>query len=103
MTPPAEVEPSIACTVVWDAGPGLRELSLRLPAGSPVSAALHAARQQWADPYLDAGTLRVGVWGEECGPERGLREGDRVEIYRPLPSDPREARRRRVQAARRGR
>jgi uncharacterized protein len=32
--------------------------------------------------------------------DQRLRDGDRVEIYRPLAADPREARRARVKAAR---
>jgi hypothetical protein len=47
--------------------------------------------------------MRAGVWGEECALDRRLQNGDRVEIYRPLPHDPREARRRRVQVAQRRR
>lgn len=91
------------CTLLWDAEQGLRELTLHLPAGATVAEALRAARQAWGDPALEAARLRVGIWGEECAPDRCLHDGDRVEIYRPLPHDPREARRRRVQAARRRR
>lgn len=42
----------------------------------------------------------VGVWGEVADRARPLRTGDRVEIYRPLIQDPREARRRAAQAGR---
>ena len=41
----------------------------------------------------------VGVFGESVGRELKLREGDRVEIYRPLLIDPKEARRRRAGSA----
>lgn len=47
----------------------------------------------------DAGVTdprRVGVFGQRVDPEQPLREGDRVEIYRPLALDPKEARRRRA-------
>lgn len=43
---------------------------------------------------------RVGVFGRVVGASTPLRDGDRVEIYRPLKIDPKEARRRR--AGRRG-
>ncbi|WOV91805.1 MAG: RnfH family protein [Candidatus Zeuxoniibacter abyssi] len=36
----------------------------------------------------------VGVWGKPSGHSRPLNSGDRVEVYRPLANDPREARRR---------
>ena len=44
---------------------------------------------------LDVATLRVGVWCKTKEAATVLREGDRVEIYRPLRVDPKEARRQR--------
>ncbi len=38
----------------------------------------------------------AGVWGRRVEMDFVLRDGDRVEIYRPLTADPKEARRRRV-------
>lgn len=37
-----------------------------------------------------------GVWGRRVAEDYVLRAGDRVEIYRPLLADPKEARRRRA-------
>lgn len=37
--------------------------------------------------------LSLGVWGREVEENRIVRAGDRIEIYRPLELDPREARR----------
>ena len=45
----------------------------------------------------------LGVFGKVVGADYRLRDGDRVEVYRPLESDPREARRARVRANRSGR
>ena len=42
---------------------------------------------------LDAGQARVGVWNHACEPNRLLRDDDRVEVYRLLTVDPKEARR----------
>lgn len=42
---------------------------------------------------LDAQTLQAGVWGRVQPLETVLRASDRVEIYRPLTVDPKEARR----------
>ena len=36
---------------------------------------------------------QIGIWGRIADPEQKLKNGDRVEIYRPLSRDPREARR----------
>jgi putative ubiquitin-RnfH superfamily antitoxin RatB of RatAB toxin-antitoxin module len=46
---------------------------------------------------LDAGALRLGVWGKPRTADNVLRDHDRVEIYRPLIVDPKEARRQRYQ------
>ena len=42
----------------------------------------------------------VGIFGESCGRMDIPRDGDRIEIYRPLRSDPRQRRRERVQRQR---
>ena len=49
-------------------------------------------------PAVGEGPLWLGIFGEPVGVERELRPGDRVEIYRALAADPREARRRRAAA-----
>jgi uncharacterized protein len=54
--------------------------------------------QQFAQ--IDLATARLGVWGKPCETVRLLRERDRVEIYRPLSVDPKEARRVRYRAHR---
>lgn len=38
----------------------------------------------------------ITVWGQRPAPDYELREGDRVEILRPLLADPKEARRQRA-------
>jgi putative ubiquitin-RnfH superfamily antitoxin RatB of RatAB toxin-antitoxin module len=45
-------------------------------------------------PGLDA--RKIGIYGKLVDPGAALRDGDRVEIYRPLLLDPKEARRRRA-------
>jgi putative ubiquitin-RnfH superfamily antitoxin RatB of RatAB toxin-antitoxin module len=50
---------------------------------------------------LDPAALTLGVFGKVCAADRPLVAGDRVEIYRPLPNDPRAARRARVAAGKR--
>lgn len=46
---------------------------------------------------IDLTTCRVGIYGKVKSLEAQLREGDRIEIYRPLRADPKDARRRRAQ------
>lgn len=67
----------------------VRELALQLPAGSTLRQALRAAGQHSGDE-VDA-----GIWGRACPLDTALRDGDRVELYRPLRVDPKAARRER--------
>lgn len=55
---------------------------------------LDAVRASGLAPEFDPASWGVGVFGERREPGSLLRDGDRVEIYRPLPLDPREMRRR---------
>lgn len=48
---------------------------------------------------LDLADCRVGIFGKRKTLDTLLRDGDRVEIYRPLTADPKEARRRRAALA----
>ena len=45
---------------------------------------------------IKASELRIGVWSKAVEPGIILNDGDRVEIYRPLKVDPKEARRKRA-------
>jgi uncharacterized protein len=65
---------------------------LQLPLGSVLGDALRAsqlpARHGWP---VDA--VKAGIWGRQREASTPLRDQDRVEIYRPLLVDPKEARR----------
>jgi uncharacterized protein len=74
---------------------------LDLPAGSTVADALAASGLLDRHAALAAAPVRTGVWGRVCDQHTSLREGDRVEVYRALRVDPKEARRRRGQLQRR--
>ena len=49
---------------------------------------------------VDLKRMGVGVFGRARGLDEPVAAGDRVEIYRPLPVDPKEVRRRRAARAR---
>jgi len=51
-------------------------------------------------PELAQQTLLLGIYGRRVAGTHPLRDGDRVEIYRPLRFDPRDARRKAAQVAR---
>lgn len=65
--------------------------TLELPAGSTARDALAAAGLTEVHA--------VGVFGKRVKLDHTLREGDRLEIYRPLAVDPKEARRRRARGS----
>lgn len=72
--------------------PLLREVALA--EGSTLRDALQASGIDV--PGLDLATWPVGIFGKKKTPDTVLREGDRVEIYRPLVAEPKDARRRRM-------
>jgi uncharacterized protein len=67
-----------------------------LPPGATVADALEAVRGQSPFDALDLNTVPVGIFGDRVERDCKLMRGDRVEIYRLLQIDPREARRRRA-------
>jgi putative ubiquitin-RnfH superfamily antitoxin RatB of RatAB toxin-antitoxin module len=52
-------------------------------------------------PEIDLSQLKAGVFGKLKKLDQTLREGDRVEIYRPLIADPKEVRKQRAAAGKR--
>ena len=71
-------------------------VSLAVIPGTTMREAIHRAGLVFRYGEIDSGTLRIGIFGHETSGETILREGDRVEIYRPLIADPKRARRRRA-------
>ncbi|MET1115552.1 MAG: RnfH family protein [Comamonas sp.] len=85
----ATAEAPLCVEVVFSAEAGqTREWSLRLPPGARLQDALRAVG-------LEANACAAGIWGRRAEREQLLREGDRVELYRPLLVDPKVARRER--------
>jgi len=90
---PAEGGTGLRVEVVYCPRPGVTDrVALTLPAGARVADALLASglAQRHELPVVG---LHLGVWCRACEPGTLLRDRDRVEIYRPLTVDPKEARR----------
>jgi uncharacterized protein len=79
-----------------------RQRVVRLPFRDGMTAfdAVQAAGLEQEFPDLAGRVFTLGIYGRRVEATRLLRGGDRVEVYRPLRSDPRDARRRAAQAAR---
>lgn len=69
-------------------------VALQLEQGSTIANAIACSGIENDFPDVDLHACEVAVWGIPAGRDRILREGDRVEILRPLEIDPRQARRR---------
>ena len=65
--------------------------SVRLPAGSTAEDAVAASGL--AEEFRSLGAGRIGIYGKAVPAKTLLRDGDRVEIYRPLQADPKDLRR----------
>jgi uncharacterized protein len=90
----------IAVSVVYCA-PGVEDVTaLELPGGSRVADAIAASGIVARHTEL-AAPLDVGIWGRPVALATPLADGDRVELYRPLTIDPKEARRKRAEVRRR--
>ena len=82
----------VSVAVAW---PDRQEvLDLDLEEGATVADAL--ARAQELLPQADLLSMNAGIWSRPCPLDRRLREGDRVELYRPLVADPKQMRRARA-------
>ena len=84
----------MAVEVIYCPGPDeVDAVQLRLPLGATVLDALRLSGVLTRHPAVDVAQRRFGIWGKLTGLETPLRDQDRVEIYRPLLVDPKEARR----------
>lgn len=72
----------------------LRDISV--PRGTTLQEAIVRSGILRDMPEIDLLTCRVGIYAKLQTLETILRDGDRIEIYRPLIADPKESRRRRA-------
>lgn len=93
--------PEVRVTVVFCA-PACEDVSeVTLPGGATVGDAIGAAGVLVRRPEIATSSPNVGIWGRPCALSQAVEDGDRVEIYRPLTVDPKEARRVRAEVRRR--
>ena len=70
--------------------------SLFLPDGARAGDALAAARDWLSRVGADAGLGGLAVYGRAASADTVLRDGDRLEVLRPLSADPKQSRRARA-------
>ena len=82
------------------APPGALETAiLQVPIGTSVGQAIDQWRLLARHPELASQPLKIGIFGRRVAASMVLREYDRIEIYRPLIADPKQARRARARPA----
>jgi putative ubiquitin-RnfH superfamily antitoxin RatB of RatAB toxin-antitoxin module len=84
---------SIQVEIVQASPEQTRSLKLTLAAGATVGDAVNQAAQAGAFADVNLSAAPLGIFGRVVSREQPLKQGDRVEIYRPLTTDPKTARR----------
>jgi putative ubiquitin-RnfH superfamily antitoxin RatB of RatAB toxin-antitoxin module len=85
---------SLRVEVVYALAGETDAVTVRLPSGATVADALRASGL--IEKHRGIADARIGIYGKVVAADTPLADGDRVEIYRPLALDPKEARRRRA-------
>jgi putative ubiquitin-RnfH superfamily antitoxin RatB of RatAB toxin-antitoxin module len=93
-------EQPITIEVVYALAHEQTVITLRLPRGSTAAQALVKSGLAARHPDLDLSEVKLGIYGRLVSADTVLEDGDRVEVYRPLSADPKQARRRRASRAR---
>jgi uncharacterized protein len=73
-------------------------VGVRVPRGTRVGEAIDRSGLAGQLPGVDLGRLPVGIFGRPSSRDAELREGDRIELYRPLLCDAKETRRQRAES-----
>ncbi len=87
-------EKTISIEVVFALSERQRLVTVALASGATAREAVDKSGIAREFPQQDFSACRLGIWGRLIEDSQLLQDGDRVEIYRPLNIDPREARRR---------
>ena len=85
---------AIAVEVILALPEQAQRIVLQVPADSTLAQALNTPAVLACFP--GAANLPAGIFGHRCEPSRRLRDGDRIELYRPLVVDAKAARRERA-------
>lgn len=89
-------DPAIQIEVVYALPEHQVMRRLSLPTGTTVEQAVKFSEITHLFPEIDLSRDKLGIFGKLVKPDRALRDGDRVEIYRPLVHDPKDSRRKRA-------
>jgi hypothetical protein len=71
-------------------------IRVEAPAGCTVAEAIELSGIHTRFPGIEINPQALGIFSRKVSPDQVLRDGDRVEIYRPLIADPKEMRKQRA-------
>jgi len=91
-----ESQQSIRVEVVYATAERQELVVLEIGTGSTLADAIAASGLAGMFDGFEVDPSRVGIFGQKATLDQLLRDGDRVEIYRPLIADPKEVRRQRA-------
>ena len=74
-------------------------LSLTVDAAATVEQIIQLSGMLSSFPEIDLSQNKVGIWSRTVKLDELVKQGDRIEIYRPLIADPKDMRRRRAEKA----
>lgn len=74
-------------------------LSLSVSAGCTVRQVIEKSGILQSYPEINLELNKVGIWSRTVRLDELVKDGDRIEIYRPLIADPKDMRRRRAEKA----
>lgn len=84
--------------VVYADGGQVHVMAVEVTQGATIRQAIELSGMLDLCPEIDIEKNKVGIFSEICDPDNVVEDGSRIEIYRPLLTDPKEARRRRAMA-----
>ncbi len=87
----------ITVEVVYATEQFVEIINVNLDEGSTVLQAIEISDIRNKYPGIEVSEGRVGIYSKICHLDDVVSQGDRIEIYRPLRADPKEARRLRAE------
>ena len=90
-------EDNVHIEVVYGQSRHVHVIPLAVTAGSTIEQAIRSSGILERCQEIDLSVLKVGVFSKLRQLSSQVQDGDRIEIYRPLIADPKEARRRRAE------
>ena len=92
------MQPLLTITVAYADPESQLEIACELPPGATVQEAIERSGILVEYPSIDLNVLSVGIYSKKVSLQDRINNNDRVEIYRLLQVDPKEARRLRAAA-----